>query len=211
VAHLLRRALRQLKDRLLTDEREIVRRQLHSLEGQLEHYARRVEEETIKDDLTGLFNRRYLLDRLDEEMARSLRYSVQMSVVLVEVLGLADYAVRWGQAESDQVLCNMAALLTSASRRIDRLGRYDDSRFILLLPNTGAQAVVLCRRLNELVAGHHLGRVADPEAALRVVSGIAVYPAAGEDAETLLRSAFAALTEAAADPAGIGLRPAAEA
>ncbi|MBI2298079.1 MAG: sigma-70 family RNA polymerase sigma factor [Armatimonadetes bacterium] len=50
VSHILRRALKELKNHLLTEEREVMRRQLWSIEGQLEHYARRVREETITDD-----------------------------------------------------------------------------------------------------------------------------------------------------------------
>jgi RNA polymerase sigma-B factor len=205
VAHLLRRALKQLKDRLLTDERSLVRRQLRSLEGQLEHYARRVAEESTKDDLTGLFNRRYLLERLDEEVARSQRYKTQLSVVLAEVLGLDAFRQAQGEAEADQVLCTMARLVTAASRRIDRLGRYDDARFILLLPNTGQQATVLCRRLAAMAAEERLGARTAAEPMLVVASGIAVYPDSGQDAETLVKAAFAALAAAPANPDGVAL------
>lgn len=197
VAHLLRRALRQLRDTWLADERDQVRRQLRSLEGQLADIERRVAEETIKDDLTGLFNRRYLLERLDEELSRSQRYGTLLSVVMVEIDGLARYREAYGEAEADRALCLIAEILTQASRRIDRLARYDDARFLLLLPNTGEQATVLCNRIRDRVEAYRFRRTPTPSAArLRAASGIAVCPQSGQDPTLLLRAADEALADA---------------
>jgi len=198
VAHLLRRALRQLRDRLLVEERAAVTQRIQALEGQIEHYARRVAEETIKDDLTGLFNRRYLLERLDEELARSRRYSTQLSVVLVEIDGLEAYGVAYGAAEAERALCVAADLLTEAARRIDRIGRYDERRFLLLLPNTGEQATVLCTRIAQMVDAHRFRRELSPATRLRALLGIAVYPDHADQVATLLRAADEALQAARA-------------
>jgi len=198
VAHLLRRALKQLKDALIVDERNLVRRQLRSLEGQLADYARKVEEETIRDDLTGLYNRRYLVDRLDEELSRCQRYGFLLSVVVVDLDGFDAYLEQHGRAEADQALMAVARLLTAASRRIDRIGRYDGRRFLLLLPNTGQQSTVLCERLVAMVDELALAP-GDPDSArLRAVCGIAVYPMGGADTDSLIAAAHRAGEQALA-------------
>ena len=194
VAHLLRRALKQLKDALIVDERNLVRRQLRSLEGQLADYARRVEEETIRDDLTGLYNRRYLLDRLDEELSRCQRYGFLLSVVLVELDGLDVFLARHGEAEADQALMAVARLLTAASRRIDRIGRYDQHRFLLLLPNTGAQSAVLCERLVSAVDDLAFTPGSELTGRLRAVCGVAVHPMGGSSTDALISTAHEAAT-----------------
>ncbi|MBI5835423.1 MAG: sigma-70 family RNA polymerase sigma factor [Armatimonadetes bacterium] len=203
VAHLLRRALKQLKDALIVDERNLVRRQLRSLEGQLADYARRVEEETIRDDLTGLYNRRYLLDRLDEELSRCQRYGFLLSVVLVDLDGFEAYLGEHGRAEADQALMAVARLLTAASRRIDRICRYDERRFLLLLPNTGQQSTVLCERLVAAVDALELGPGAADAGRIRAVCGIAVYPLAGADADALIAAANDAVVRGRASGQGV--------
>ncbi len=194
VSHILRRALRELKETLLTEERQVMRRQLRSIEGQLEHYQQRVEEETIKDELTGLFNRRYLMDRLDEEIARCVRYGNQLTVCLMAVDHLTRYGETNGELERDHVLCELAEILIDCSRRIDRIGRYDNDRFILLLPHTGEQATVLCNRVCRAVAAREWQ--ADGDAALTARLGMAVYPTAGDDVNSLLMASDAALRQA---------------
>ncbi|NUP98633.1 MAG: diguanylate cyclase [Armatimonadetes bacterium] len=195
VSHVLRRALKELKEQLLTEERLVMSRQLRSMEGQLEHMSRRVEEETIKDELTGLFNRRYVLDRLDEELARSKRYSQQFSVCLMS-LKPVPAPDSTGAHDVDRILCAVADILIDCSRRIDRIGRYDDHRFILLLPQTGEQATVLCRRVRAHLAQRafvHRDSAATP---IEAVFGIAVFPHSGAGVEELVRAADEALTAA---------------
>ena len=205
VSHLLRRALKELKDSLLADERKVMSRQLKSIEGQLAHYVRRVEEETIKDELTGLFNHRYILERLDEEIARSRRYGHQLSICLMQLHGLVEYRAAHGEMEADRVLCIMADILIDASRRIDRIGRYDDQRFILLLPQTGPQATVLCQRVRQRVAELAAAGTVQAESALSATFGIAVFPPSGGDVHSLMQATDVALEAATTDPVHDGV------
>lgn len=198
VSHILRRALRELKDQLLAEERAVMRRQLWSIEGQLQHYARRVSEETIKDDLTGLFNRRYILARLEEEILRGQRYGHPLSVCLLEVDDIDAYRARFGDFDADRALCTVADILVECSRRIDRIGRFDERRFVLLLPHTGEQATVLCERIREHMAGQRFRYEDDPVAQLQAACGIAVYPVSGTTVDELVRAAAAALDAALA-------------
>ncbi|HIE51845.1 MAG TPA: sigma-70 family RNA polymerase sigma factor [Armatimonadetes bacterium] len=196
ISHLLRRALRRLKEILLAEEREEMQRQLRSLEGQLEHYAQRVAEETIRDELTGLYNRRYILNRLDEEIARAIRYNLDISVCLLQVDNLSEYRNAYGQRDSERAISVIADILRQSSRRIDRLGRYDEERFILVLPHTGPQASVLCERLRQKVARRKFRRRKEPTAHLTLSSGIAVYRTDGETSQELVAAAERALAVA---------------
>lgn len=203
VSHILRRALRELKEHLLQDERRVMSRQLRSIEGQLEHYVQRVEQETIKDELTGLFNRRYILDRLDEEVARCARYNHELSVCLMGIQGLEAYRRELGEPEADRVVGVAAEVLIESSRRIDRIGRYDHDRFIILLPHTGDQATVLTGRIRQRMLTRTF-RAGDREATFPCIFGIAVYPASGATVEHLVLAADLALMEAdRADSSGI--------
>jgi len=203
VSHILRRALRELKEHLLQDERRVMSRQLRSIEGQLEHFVQRVEQETIKDELTGLFNRRYILDRLDEEVARCARYNHELSVCLMGIDGLAEYRRQMGAPEADQVVSVVAEILIDSSRRIDRIGRYDTDRFILLLPHTGEQATVLTGRIRQRI-GTRSFRAGAGEASFQTSFGIAVYPSSGATVDQLVLAADVALLQAT-ERAGNGI------
>jgi len=195
ISHLLRQALRQLKQTLLAEERAEMQKQLRSLDRQREHYVQRAAEETIKDDLTGLYNRRYLLNRLEEEIARSERYHYPVSVCLLWVDNLETYEQAYGHYDVQRVLNLIARILRDNSRRIDRLGRYADDQFILLLPHTGKQATVLCERIRERVAQKQFRRRAEPASRLTITAGIAVYPDHGKKGEELLAAAQRALEQ----------------
>lgn len=213
ISHILRRALRELKEQLLTEERAVMRRQLWNIEGQLDHFVRRVREETIKDDLTGLFNRRYILDRLDEEISRGQRYGFHLSVCVLAIDGLAAFRATYGDFDADRALCTIADLLIECSRRIDCVGRYDTERFVLMLPQTGEQATVLCQRIRDRFAERRFRYEETPDAQMQAVCGIAVYPHSGSSVEELITAAEnslkAAMEDATAeaiviDPAGRG-------
>lgn len=195
ISHLLRQALQKLRQTLLADEREEMRKQLQSLERQRQHYAQRTAEETIRDDLTGLYNRRYLLNRLEEEMARSDRYHYPVSVCLLRVDNLESYEQAYGHYDVQRVIHLIGQILRDSSRRIDRLGRYEDDQFILVLPHTGKQATVLCERIRERVAQKEFRRRAEPASRLTITSGIAVYPEHGQTGEDLLAAAWRALEQ----------------
>ena len=201
VSHILRRALRELKEHLLQDERRIMSRQLRNIEGQLEHFVQRVEEETIKDELTGLFNRRYILDRLDEEVARCARYHHELSVCLMGLEGVAEYRAEMGEPEADRVVGVASEILIESSRRIDRIGRYDEHRFILLLPHTGQQSIVLTDRIRQRMATRAF-RVGGRETRFHPSFGIAVYPQSGETVDALMQAADAALRQACESESG---------
>lgn len=88
------------------------------------------------DHLTGLRNRRYLLERLQEEIEKAHRYSHPVSCVLVEVDELRPVEEDQGTASLDDILAEIALALRNASRNYDVLARYDGAIFAAVLPHS---------------------------------------------------------------------------
>lgn len=110
--------------------------------------SREVERETLldrmtelarTDDLTGLANRRVLIERLDEEVERSQRYGNDLSVLLLDLDDFKQVNDRFGHQVGDEVLRNLGALLEEQIRDSDVVGRYGGEEFGAILPQTGVE------------------------------------------------------------------------
>lgn len=191
VSQILRRALRSMRDMLLTGEAAEAPAGRRALRSELETVVRGDDEPTVRDPLTGLFTMDYLRERLNEELARSRMHRYELSICL---LGLAGrFAGERPRPESERLLVAVAEVLGAASRRSDLVGRYDDQRFIFVLPETGSSASVLAERCRQ--------RLAQRLQPLELRAGIAVYPATAATAEVLLSAAEQALAAAVSEQA----------
>ncbi|WP_273429404.1 sensor domain-containing diguanylate cyclase [Marinobacter sp.] len=100
------------------------------LEQKLEHLA-------ITDELTGLYNLRYLLMKLDECAAETERYGTTFSVASLDIDYFKSVNDRWGHPTGDRVLQGIAELLRQRTRRADIVARTGGEEFIALMPRTG--------------------------------------------------------------------------
>lgn len=117
------------------------------------------------DPATGLFNYAFLNYKLDEEFKRASRFDHPLACVM---LGIE------GQAEDD-VLRELAGIFLSSSRDTDILGRFDESSFLFLLPDTGPDgAAIMAHRVAEQVAERGLKDLVGD--ALEISVGISHYP-----------------------------------
>ena len=110
-------------------------------------------EADVRDPLTGLPNERYLLLRLEEEMARAHRYERLLTLAVVDINGLAVINEQHGRGCGDEVLRHVAAVVQTTKRATDILARLTDDEFAVILPECtreGGQAFV--RRLEERLA-----------------------------------------------------------
>lgn len=196
ISHLMRRALEKLKRILIGQEMETTRRQLKSMERQLQHLRKEVQRVSSFDRVTHLYNRRYLQERLAEEVARAQRHRLPLAVVMVGVDGWEEYRAFYGVGEGERVLAFIAALFRQNVRRIDVLGRWGGSRFLFILPHTNAQAEVLCERLRRQVEETTFRPRAPSSLKLTLSSGLAVFPEDGEEPRTLIQAAQRAYEEA---------------
>jgi diguanylate cyclase (GGDEF)-like protein len=143
---------------------------------------RQVEELTLNDDLTGLPNRRAISQSLDLHISRSRRYQNPLSVVFVNV----DSGE--GERPDDVTLLAVSRFLRDRLRWVDQVGRWDDTVFLALLPETNE---VDARGLVAKIAGEEASMLlpdCSPDKRPRLGFGVACW-SKGDDQRTLLRAA----------------------
>ncbi len=127
---------------------------------------RRLEELAHTDELTGLSNRRRLLDILDRELHQIRRYGGNLALAMLDVDNLKFLNDTYGHLVGDNSLIRFASLLRSEARDTDTAARYGGDEFVLLMPNTTADnAVNLLRRIRERLAQHG---ISDGRQAVRI-------------------------------------------
>ncbi len=120
----------------------------YQLRQQNKHLTRQMEELSITDALTGLANRRALTQMIDAQVTRSRRYSNPLSLALVEIVPQNSKAI------SDEQIVTVSNYLRDRLRWADVLGRWDDNRFMLMLPETPeAAATTLVENISNDAAG----------------------------------------------------------
>ncbi|MEW5830083.1 MAG: diguanylate cyclase [Chloroflexota bacterium] len=124
----------ELRVRLAVGERVL------RLESDLRLTASRLDKQVMLDELTGLMNRRALYRFSGPELARTRRNALPLSTMLINLDGFGDLAARHGEGWRDRALGHLAALLRNIVRPYDQIGRWADDQFLVLLPDTEAEA-----------------------------------------------------------------------
>ena len=107
---------------------------------------------SLTDKLTGLYNYRYFVSRLSEEMARSDRYQRPVGMVMIDIDFFKQYNDRYGHQQGNQALIKMAEIFSEHKRRSDILFRYGGEEFVVLLPETGERSMEYAEKLRQRVA-----------------------------------------------------------
>jgi diguanylate cyclase (GGDEF)-like protein len=139
----------------------------------------RLERLALEDSLTGLFNRRYVDSRLEEEQERANRYQRAFSVAMADI----DHFKRVNDAHThsagDEVLRQIAGLLKAEIRGVDVVARYGGEEFIIIFPETTEDmAYSVCEKIRWNVERHNWHVVAD---GLAVTISIGVAGCAGSE------------------------------
>jgi two-component system cell cycle response regulator len=162
----------------------------------------RLEQLAQTDPLTQLLNRRALTERITAEMERALRYDSTMALLMIDLDHFKRVNDTYGHLVGDDVLRDVAQLLSDTIRSADIVARYGGEEFLVLLPETDdAGAESFADRLRCAIETHPFASdsLAEP---LRLTAsiGVAVYPATRiESVEDLFARADAALYRAKAD------------
>lgn len=118
-----------------------------------ELYAK-LEELSTRDQLTGMANRRLILERLDEEVQRASRHRQPLAIALLDVDRFKQVNDRYGHAAGDAVLVAFAQAMAKGLRDYDMCARWGGEEFLMLLPNTDADtAATVLDRLQERIRG----------------------------------------------------------
>ena len=124
------------------------------VKGELEKKNAELERLAYYDTLTGLFNRRAILEKLDEWLSQVRRYKDRLSVVMLDLDHFKRVNDTLGHRTGDRVLADVAGLMRRCVRQADFCGRYGGEEFLIILPRTDAAgAAIMAERLRAAVEG----------------------------------------------------------
>jgi diguanylate cyclase (GGDEF)-like protein len=138
----------------------------------------RTKELSSRDELTGLFNRRYFFEHLETEIQRARRYRRAFTILMLDLDQFKHYNDTHGHLCGDQVLRQAGELLVSNTRRADVVARFGGEEFVILLPEIDKQggALVAEKIRTKLAQYPFHGRERQPNGQLTVTVGLAAYP-----------------------------------
>ncbi|HET6464661.1 MAG TPA: diguanylate cyclase [Nitrospiria bacterium] len=175
---------------------------LKALQDKLKNRIRQLERLSIIDELTGLYNKKYLVEFLRREENRSKRFGFMLSCVMLDVDHFKKINDTYGHLRGDRVLKELGALLGDIIRSYDFAARYGGDEFTLVLPQQkhSQGALELANRIRKAVENHPFGRsTSNRPLQVTVSMGVAtVIPDHASDYETLLDRADQALYKAKA-------------
>ena len=159
----------------------------------------KLRTQSVRDPLTGMFNRRYMEESVARELLRVTRKNAPMGIMMVDIDHFKKFNDTYGHEAGDTLICAVAKVLQSTVRGEDIVCRYGGEEFTLVMPEacqeiTLKRANALCQQIREISIQHRgqpLGRIS-------ISVGVAMLPEHGKTAEDLLRAADLALYEAKA-------------
>lgn len=156
-----------------------------------------LREQSVRDHLTGLFNRRYMEETLERELLRALRKHLPVGIIMLDVDDFKRINDTGGHAAGDAILRELGSLLHGYVRGEDIPCRYGGDEFIIVLPDA-SRAVVYERALHLCEYARHLRLQFEGQTrkAVTLSIGCAVFPEHGSDSAAILRSVDDALYRA---------------
>lgn len=144
-----------------------------SLHDELRRVNAKLTELSTRDELTGLYNRRYLFERLASEVERAVRYQQPLSVLMLDMDDFKPINDRYGHLVGDELFRRAAEVFRSVPRRVDVVARYGGDEVAMLLPASGVEAAVqLGNRVCDTMASRVFA-VADLKITITVSLGVA--------------------------------------
>lgn len=160
---------------------------------QLEEYSRALESLAMHDALTGLPNRRLLMDRLSLSIAHARRNNSTMAVMYLDLDGFKEINDSLGHDAGDTLLKMVAGRLATSVRQEDTVARISGDEFMIGLweVNDAEGVATLVTKVIQAVSQPY--RIQDREVGITTSIGVGIYPVHGEEVETLMKSADVAL------------------
>ena len=157
-----------------------------------------IRRQVVTDHLTGLYNRRYFMNRAGEEIERSLRHQEPLSVLMLDIDHFKRFNDTYGHATGDRVLQTVARAMKDVLRGSDICSRHGGEEFAVLLPSTpGDNAYYVAERVRRTLSGtRYTGLGLPPEVNITLSVGVATCPRDATVLDELMELADKALYEA---------------
>jgi diguanylate cyclase (GGDEF)-like protein/PAS domain S-box-containing protein len=197
VLHLLRRNGREIDESELRLAKMIAERMGLAVANLRLREA--LKAQSIRDPLTGVFNRRYMEESFDRELHRAGRDGGAIGVIMLDLDHFREFNDAFGHDGGDAVLKEFSQLLLARTRKVDIVCRYGGEEFLIVLP--GASLADTLNRAETLLAATRSMTVFSRGRELQTISasmGVALYPNHGDTARSLIRAADDALYQAKA-------------
>ncbi len=190
----LANSFKQMTFDLKTSKSELVQLNLN-LENKVAERTKQLEELTIKDPLTGAYNRRYFDRRLSEEIARAKRTTEKIGILYLDIDHFKKYNDQNGHPEGDQLLINFVKLVQDSTRSNDYFCRLGGEEFCIIATNTSLDGIkIFAEKVrSQIYATDFKFGEKQPMGRLSCSIGISVFPDFGLDPDSLVKSADEAL------------------
>lgn len=162
--------------------------------------SERFEQLSVTDPLTGLYNRRFLKSRLEEELNRSIRQGFGLTVIFIDLDFFKSYNDLCGHLAGDEALKITADIIKDSLRDMDIVARYGGEEFCAVLPGTSkSEAMIVAERIRiEIESKRFPGESDIPLRRLTASLGVASFPEDGRTFNDLVHASDVALYEAKA-------------
>lgn len=181
-----------IKIELVTRIRNYVK--IHQIETELKKKKKEVIEIAIHDELTGIYNRRYLSMSLEREFQKAQRYGNELTCLLVDIDDFKVINEKYNEQLGDSILKDVAYIIETESRRSDLCGRYGVDEFMIIVPQNPEDAYKFAEKIKKIINNNNFyHKTLKEKINITVSTGIATYIDGMLTEEDLIHRAYAAL------------------
>ncbi len=187
----------------LVDEEKVIQCNIRNITDRKQEQDALIKSEallrelSIRDQLTGLFNRRYMEETLERELHRAERKHLSLGIIMLDVDDFKHFNDSHGHAAGDAVLRELGKMLIRYVRKEDIPSRYGGDEFIIILPDASCEVIIeRAEFICEYAKQFHLHFEEESLTGITLSLGVAIFPADGSSSEGILKAADDALYQA---------------